>query len=352
VCYDRRKMHAHVVENDKVVRLTDAAEIRAALVAERMIWIELEAQCEPADKLLVEVLDIHPLTIEDVWGMRSQPKLEDYRKYLYIIIHGVKSAKKGAFDLVELDVIIGKTFLITHDPHGAIAKEIVDELERDPHLLQKGPAWLAHSILDTAVDNYLPIVDELDAQLESLSNEALSKAGTPKGPAVMRKILKFKRLLQNLRRMSIHQREIFLRLSRGDFDEIPRDTVPFYRDVYDHFLRVNDTIEGYRDLVTSALEAYLSVQSNRMNEVMKTLTMMSTVMLPLTFVAGLYGMNFQHMPELKWVLGYPFALVVMAVIATGILLWFRHKGWLGSDARADEDEDDDTHVPATRKKHK
>ena len=121
----------------------------------------------------------------------------------------------------------------------------------------------------------------------------LEKAGTPQGKKVLARILEFKRTLQELRRMSIHQREILLRLSRGDFDEIPADALPFYRDVYDHFLRINDIAEGYRDLVTSALDAYLSVQSNRMNEVMKTLTLMSTVMLPLTFIAGVYGMNFK-----------------------------------------------------------
>src|SRR5215213_599992 len=109
-------MHAHIVEGDTVVRLTDAVKIREALVAEKMIWIELEAQCKEADELLVEVLDIHPLTIEDIWGTRQQPKLEDYRKYLYIIIHGVKSARRSEFELLELDVVIGKTFLITHDP--------------------------------------------------------------------------------------------------------------------------------------------------------------------------------------------------------------------------------------------
>ena len=341
-------MHAHVVENDKLVRIDDPAQIRAALVAQKFIWIELEAQCKEADEILLEVLDLHPLTLEDIWGARSQPKLEDYRKYLYVIIHGIKSAKRGGFELVELDVIIGKTFLVTHDPGGAIAKEIVAELERDPVLLQKGPAWLAHSLLDTAVDNYLPIVDEIDDQLEQLSDDALARAGTAKGQAVMRRILRFKRMLQNLRRMSIHQREILLRLSRGEFEEIPRDVVPFFRDVYDHFLRINDLIENYRDLVTSALEAYLSVQSNRMNEIMKTLTMMSTVMLPLTFIAGVYGMNFHHMPELDWVLGYPFALVLMAIVSTGILLWFRHKGWLGIEARPDDEDEGEPPVKSAR----
>lgn len=323
-------LRARVVEGDRIDVITDAVAIRDALRANKVIWVELLGQCKEADDLLIEILDIHELTIEDIWQQRTQPKLEDYRKYLYVIIHSVRSAAGGQFELTELDVIIGKTFLITHDPEGAISREVTADLMRDPHLLQKGPAWLAHSILDTAVDNYLPIVDELDVQLEHLANDALTRAGTPRGPAVMKRILKFKRLLQDLRRMSIHQREILLRLSRGDFDEIPRDTVPFYRDVYDHFLRVNDTIEGYRDLVGAALDAYLSVQSNRMNEVMKTLTMISTVMLPLTFIAGVYGMNFEHMPELKWMAGYPFALVLMAVIAAAILMWFRHKGWLGA----------------------
>ncbi len=158
---------------------------------------------------------------------------------------------------------------------------------------------------------------------------ATERAGTPRGRAVLLRILAFKRRLQELRRMGIYQREILLRISRGEFDEIPTDALPFFRDVYDHFLRINDIAEGYRDLVTSALDAYLSVQSNRMNEIMKTLTLMSTVMLPLTFIVGLYGMNFKHMPELEWVWGYPGAIGFMIVVASSIMLWFRHRGWIG-----------------------
>jgi magnesium transporter len=332
-------MRAIVVEGDKLRTLADPAEIKAALIANTPIWVQLEKQCAEEDDILTNVLDIHELTIEDIWGMRTQPKLEDYRTYLYVIVHSIRGSKRGHFDIAELDLLIGKTFLITHDPSSIATDEIIAELKRDPALLTRGPAWLAYSLLDRAVDRYLPIVDELDTHLEDLINDALTRAGTRRGHSVMKRILRYKRTLQNLRRMSIHQREILLRISRGEFEEIPRDTVPFFRDVYDHFLRINDLIESYRDLVTSALEAYLSVQSNRMNEVMKTLTMISTIMLPLTFIAGIYGMNFEHMPELKWVLGYPFAMILMAVIATGILLWFRHKGWLGAESRPDEDEE-------------
>jgi magnesium transporter len=342
-------MLARIVDNDDLKTITDPAEIRKVIATGANVWIELEKQSAEADALLQEVFDIHPLTIEDIWANRSAPKLEDYRKYLYLIVHAVKGSKRAAsLEPLELDLIVGKTFIVTHDPNREVTGEVFDELKRDPAPLTKGPAWVAHMVLDHAVDRYLPVVDELDAAVESLTNDALSRAGTPRGPAVLRRILRYKRLLQNLRRMSIHQREIFLRVSRGEFEEIPRETVPFFRDVYDHFLRVNDLIESYRDLVTSALEAYLTVQANRMNEIMKTLTMISTVMLPLTFIAGLYGMNFVHMPELHWVYGYPFALSLMAVISLGILWFFRRKHWIGSDEMPIDDDGPKKQKPAAR----
>ncbi len=324
-------MLARIYQDEQIKTIRDVAEIKKAIEAKLPIWIELEHECDEGTELMRDVFDIHPLTIEDIWQKRNSPKLEDYRGYLYIVVHGVHAIKRGQIDLVELDVVIGKTFLITHDPNGETTKDVVEDMLRDPSLLCKGPAWLAHAILDNAVDRYLPIVDQLDEDLEKLEMEALLRAGTPKGPPVLRRILRYRRLLQDLRRMSIHQREILLRLARGEFDEIPRDVVPFFRDVFDHFVRINDLLEGFRDLITSALEAYLSVQNNRMSEVMKTLTLISTVMLPLTFVVGLYGMNFKHMPELGWLYGYPFALGLMAAIAGGILLWFRRRGWLGNN---------------------
>jgi len=345
-------MFARVYENDEIKVVTDLAGIRAAIDAKLPIWIELEKQCTEGEQLMLETFDIHPLTIEDIWGRRAQPKLEDYRKYLYVIVHGVKSAKRGTIELLELDVLIGTTFVITHDPSGEITRDVVQELERDPALLCKGPAWLAHAILDNAVDRFLPVVDQLNDDVEKLETDALLRAGTPKGPAVLRRILKFRRMLQELRRMSIHQREILLRLARGEFEEIPRDSVPFFRDVFDHFVRVTDLIETFRDLITSALEAYLTVQANRMGEVMKTLTLMSTIMLPLTFIAGLYGMNFRHMPELSWIYGYPFALGVMAVVAGGILLWFRRRGYLGARQELPDDEPPKhAHKAAAKRRH-
>ncbi|HMG54339.1 MAG TPA: magnesium/cobalt transporter CorA [Kofleriaceae bacterium] len=324
-------MQARILDGDKLRTTTDPAEIRAALADDLRIWIDLERQTPEATALLADVLKLHPLTIEDIWADRSRPKIDDFDDYLYVIVHGIGAAKHDKLQSVEIDVVIGPNWLVTHDPAGLVSDDVGTELDHSARVMAKGIAWLAHALLDRAVDQYMPVIDQLDAEIEQLENEVLDRAGTPSGRGVLARILSFKRRLQELRRMSIHQREILLRLSRGEMDEIPTEALPFYRDVYDHFLRINDIAEGYRDLVTSALDAYLSVQSNRMNEIMKALTLMSTVMMPLTFIVGLYGMNFKHMPELDWVWGYPAVIGTMAVVVSGILLWFRHRGWIGGE---------------------
>jgi len=322
-------MQARILDGDHVRVTSDLAEITAAITNGVSIWVDLEKHESVCDQFLADVMRLHPLTIEDIWSPVQSPKIEDYDNYLYIILHGVVGGTKDKLETVELDVVMGKTFVITHDPRDIVTSDLKQEIDRSPRLLVKGPAWLAHAALDHAVDRYMPIVDKLDVQIEQLQDDVLDKAGTKRGSRVMTRILEFKRLLQSLRRTGIHQREALLRLSRGEFDEIPADALPFYRDIYDHFTRINDITDSYRDLVTSALDAYLSVQSNRMNEIMKTLTLMSTVMLPLTFIAGVYGMNFTNMPEAHWSYGYPFALALMAATAVSILWWFKHRGWLG-----------------------
>jgi len=323
-------MEARILEGSKLSITREPERIRQALEGGERVWIELEQKDQACEQLLSEQLKLHSLTLEDIWAESEQPKLEDYEEYLYVLLHSIASSDKGTgVKLVELDLVLGPTYVITYDPHGLV-DSVREALEHSPHMLERGPAWLMHAILDAAVDRYLPIIDKIDRELEKLEDDVLRKAGTREGPPLLRSLLSYKRLLLNLRRMSVHQREILLRLSRGEFDEIPADAVPFFRDVYDHFLRVTDQVESYRDIATSALEAYLTVQSNRMNEVMKTLTLISTVMLPITFIAGLYGMNFEHMPELRTRWGYPATLLLMAAVAGAIIAWFWRKGWLGN----------------------
>jgi magnesium transporter len=332
------------LEEGKIVSTTDPQAMRAAIAEKKRIWIELERQSPEADAML-EHLEIHPLTIEDIYVSGAQPKIDDFPNYLYVVVHGIGSAKRRKLDLVEVDIIIGENWLLTHDRTGLVADDVGTDLDHSPRMLSKGVAWLAHGLLDRVVDRYLPVIDDLDSEVERLENDVLDKAGTPRGKRVLTRILAFKRTLQELRRMSIHQREILMKLSRGEYEEIPPEALPFYRDVYDHFLRIQDITEGYRDLVTSSLDAYLSVQSNRMNEVVKTLTLMSTVMLPLSFIAGVYGMNFKtekspfNMPELDWYMGYPFALGLMLLVAVGIVIFFKKKGYIGGGHGEDRERD-------------
>lgn len=329
-------MQARILDGNTITRTSDIEDIKAAVRAEKPLWVELEARTPDKDAILTDVFGLHPLTVEDIWAESSSPKVDVFDGYTYVIIHGLQ-ATSGVHDLslVELDVVLGKNFLVTHDSSQWVSKDLQAELDRSPRLMCKGLVWLMHALLDRAVDHYMPLVDQLDTEIEQLETEVLAKAGTPRGTKVLSRILSFKRALQSMRRMSIHQRETLLRLARGEVDAIPKDALPFFRDVYDHFLRIGDMVDGYRDLVTSALDAYLSVQSNRMNEIMKTLTLMSTVMLPLTFIAGVYGMNFKTMPELEWLYGYPYALGLMLSVAVAILLWFRRKGWIRRGLRAD-----------------
>ncbi|RYZ63764.1 MAG: magnesium/cobalt transporter CorA, partial [Proteobacteria bacterium] len=281
------------------------------------------------DALLESTFGLHPLVIEDIWGDRSLPKIEDFDGYLYVLVHGVAStARFDELRLLELDIVFGKNFVITYHQGSRSIAAVKDELSRSPRMLKKGPVWVVHALLDHLVDHYMPVIEAMDDAIAKLEDDVVEHAGTPQGKPVMARIFQLKKSLHAIRRVSMLQREILLRLSRGEFDEIPAEAVPFFRDVYDHFASVTNLTESYRELVSGALEAFLSVQSNRMNEVMKTLTLMSTVMLPLTFIAGVYGMNFNHMPELGWVYGYPFALALMGLVAAGILAFFRRKRWI------------------------
>jgi magnesium transporter len=197
------------------------------------------------------------------------------------------------------------------------------DIERGCRGIDKGAVWVAHSLLDHLTDHYFPVMDSFDDAVDALEIEVVTH---PTREALQR-IFALKRSLMRLRRVAVHQKEILMRLSRGEFALIPERALPFYRDVYDHFVRVSDLADTYRELVSGALDAYLSTQSNRMNEIMKVLTGFSTVMLPLTFIAGVYGMNFEHMPELKWEYGYAFAWALMLVVAAGLLVYFRRKRW-------------------------
>lgn len=321
-------MKTSILGDGKILTTRRIEDVRDAHEAGRLMWINLEQETEETNALLAS-LQIHPLTVEDIWAEVVTPKIEDFGTYLYLRVHGASPNSTATdLELREVDVIIAPHFILVHDCAGVAVPVVEEQIERSPALLAQGPAWLAHRVIDLLVDRYFPLIEAFNQAIEELEEDVIHAAGATEGKEVLARILRFKRSLHVMRRISIHQREILYRLSRGDFDEVPVEARHFFRDVYDHFVRVTDVAESYQEMLTSSFQVYLNMQSNRMNEIMKTLTLIATIMLPLTFIAGVYGMNFERMPELSWRFGYAFSLVLMASVAAGILLWFKRKKWL------------------------
>jgi magnesium transporter len=301
------------------------AEVPALIAAGAHLWIEAADRDPGLAEFLERVLGLHPLTVEDLLQDRPAPKVEDYGSSLYVVAHGLVAAGSGELATVEIDLVWNAQWLLTHRCGPvAVIDAVVADVARNAQSLQRGPVFVAHAVLDRLVDSYLPVVDDWDEQVEAIESAVVNDPS----PNVLQQIFRLKRALQQLRRSGLHQREVLYRLSRGEFALVGGDALPFYRDVYDHFLRVTDLGDGYRELLSSSLDAYLSVVSNRMNEVMKVLTLVSTVLLPMTFVAGVYGMNFEHMPELHWKYGYAAAWAVMLAIGGGMVWWFKARKWL------------------------
>jgi magnesium transporter len=300
----------------------ELTDVPALLHSGAPVWLDAEGSGEELTSLLTNTLKLHPLAVEDILEGQPTPKVEDYGEYLYVV---ALPAADGGLDSSGLDIVIGKTWVFTHhrSPSKAV-QGLASDLERHPRPLQRGPAFVAHALLDHVVDDYLPVMDALDDRVEALETAVVNDPTRE----VLQELFSLKRGLQRIRRISVHQREILQRLSRGEFDLIPSDALPFYRDVFDHFVRVGDLADSYRELLSNDLDAYLSVVSNRMNEVMKTLTIVSTVVLPMNFLVGLYGMNFANMPELHWHYGYLYFWGLVAVVTGGTVGWLRHRRWI------------------------
>ncbi|HET9710337.1 MAG TPA: magnesium/cobalt transporter CorA [Pyrinomonadaceae bacterium] len=294
-----------------------------------VIWVDMEAPTEADERVLLDVFKFHPLTVEDCRENRHYPKIEEFEGYLYFIVHGVTAdISPERFNTIELDGFLGSNYVITyhHEMFRSI-NNVKQLLRTTPVACQRGTAYLLHQILDQVVDYYSPVLDDFDDRIDKLEEDIF----TLKRPnnQILSQIMDLKRSVLRLRRISGKQMDILHRMSRGEFALITDEMRPFYRDVYDHLVRVVDLAESYRDLISGSLEAYLSVVSNRLNEIMKVLTIFSAIMLPLTFIAGVYGMNFDNMPELHSRYGYYGVWILMVAVAIGMLYFFWRRGWIG-----------------------
>lgn len=313
---------------DTTPRQATADELPTLLTeSDTVTWLDMVDANEADQQVLLEVFKLHPLVVEDMLADAPTPKVERFDGYLYMVFHGlVEGAEKtGEPKTCNLDVFLGKNYLITSHGEGFPAERVVRaQVQGDAAPFRQGPAYLCYLVVEHMTERFLPLMERLDSDIDQLETDIVRT----QSPRVLETVFDLKHKLQKLRRVGLHQKEMLNRLGRGDFDLIPADVRPFYRDAYDHFVRVVDLNDSFREIVSGAMDAYISMQSHRMNEIMKVLTLISTIMLPLTFIAGVYGMNFEVMPELHYRYGYFIAWGAMLITAVGFFTYFRRKGWI------------------------
>lgn len=297
-----------------------------------VVWVDLlgetPEQVEQATSILTNIFKFHYLTVEDSIETRNQPKIEAFPDYFYFIVHGVKPDETSSTNFVtkELDGYLGDNYVVTfHKERFRSIKVIKQHLRSSTFACRRGASYLMHQILDQLVDLYMPIVDDFDDSINDLEERVLRMKS---GNAILEELMDLRRSVARLRRISARQLDVLYRMSHGEFPQIPDNILPFFRDVHDHLQRISDLAENYRDLVGGLFDIHFSVIATKTNEVMKTLAVVSAIILPLSLIAGIYGMNFENMPELKSEHGYFLTLGVMALVTLVLLIYFWRRGWI------------------------
>jgi len=293
-----------------------------------LLWVDIHVDGRAqGEALLRDVFKFHPLTTDDCYNtLIDPPKIDDYGTYLFAIVHNVlydDEAKRLTTN--ELNLYIGSNYVVSvHRSPVRAVDEVRRRAEAHSLVLDRGAAFLAHALFDVVVDDFHPVVERIDEQLAAIEEIVLARPERD----TLEEVLVLKRNAQRLKRSILPQRDVANRFARGEYPSLIADeALLYFRDVYDHTVRVEEMIESVRDLADGALNTYLSSVNNRINEVMKTLAVVTVIFLPLTLLAGIYGTNFKNVPEYGFRLGYAGMLLAMALIATGLLGWFRLRRW-------------------------
>ena len=291
-----------------------------------LVWLDVEGPTERDFTLLAEEFDLHPLAIDDLRKGFQRPKLDQYDNSLLIVLFDLQTPPKGKpLVLNELDIFVGANYLITvHTAPVPAIESLRQRWQRRPALTGSNPlGFLLYHLADELVDHYFPVADALESRLEDVE-EGLFEGSNP---ALLREVFALRRDLIQFRRVLGPTRDVFNLLMRREDPIVDDKTRPYFADVMDLVLRLTDTIDSMRELASAALEAYLSMQSNQLNVVVRRMKAMTVTLMVPTLIAGVYGMNFELMPELGWQFGYPFALTLMVIGAAVTLVFFRRKGW-------------------------
>ena len=308
------------------VRVIDLASVSQLLKNESApLWFELDSPTSEELEVLEKELGIHHLTIEDIVNQNQRPKLEPFEHYVYMAIHPLRRTNKLKVEPVEVDLLLGKHWLVMVR-YGQIPglHDDVQAAEKLERALVKGADFLLYTIVDLIVDSYFPLMDQVEDEIDNLEDRLLGR------PRVqdMNRLLALKRSLIFIRHAVGPQREVFNQLTRHDFPFVRPEHTVYFRDVYDHLIRITEELDSLRDVLSGTLEIHLAAISNQLNVTMKRLTAWGTIFVVITAIAGIYGMNFEYMPELKWRYGYLATMILMAAICTGLYLYFKKKDYL------------------------
>jgi magnesium transporter len=302
----------------------DVQEALALCERTGITWVNVDGLDADVLRRLGERFGLHPLALEDALNVSHRPKAERYDDSYFVVLRMMRCTPE--IEDEQVSIFFGGDWVVTiqERPGGDVFDPVRNAIRQDRgHVRAAGADYLAYLLIDAVVDGYFPVIEAVGEAIEALQDEAIAR---PR-PATVWQIQRLRRDLITLRRAAWPVREEIGALQRDETGLISKETRVFLRDAHDHAVQALDIIESMRETMTSLMEVYLSVQNQRLNEVMKVLTVIATVFIPLTFIASIYGMNFQHMPELHWRLGYPWALALMAVTAGGMILYFRRKGW-------------------------
>jgi magnesium transporter len=296
------------------------------------LWVDIvDPTSDVLEPLLETRFGFHELAAEDSLSPNTLPKYDAFANYDFFIFRAVDvNLSKHGSQTYKLAAFLGSNFLFTiHKDAMQPVDSVCNRLPGDRRMLANGPDFLLYTIVDQMVDAHFPLLEKIEECVDDLQDSIFLDAR----PGHLDELLHLKRDINILRRQSMPQRELLNQISRGDAQFIQQKHLIYFRDVYDHMFRISETIDVERDMMAGTMEAYLSVVANRTNEIMRVLTIVSTMMMPPTLIAGIYGMNFERMPELHWIHGYGYSLTLMALSTVVMLVWFYRNGWLRAQTK-------------------
>jgi magnesium transporter len=328
-------IRALLFQNGKCDKDFDLESIPTALAEpDNLLWVDFQGNPPEVDEpILRDKFKFHPLAIDDALRETHVPRVDDWEDFLYIVLHSVTyepDSEEHRVQTRELDVFLGKNFMVTHHdlPIDAIER-VLGAVDRDKRQLANGPDHLLYRLVDEVVASYMPVIEAIDEEIDEAEDQVFTRPTNQ----TLETIFRLKRSVLHLRRILGPQREALNKLARDDYPVIDEGDRVYFRDVYDHLVRMHDITESLRDLVSGTLDSYLSVINNRMNEVMKTLTIITTLFMPISFLTGFFGMNFFQPVEpslASWTnsLAFGVAMVLMLSVPIGMFAWMIRRGWM------------------------